>query len=86
VVNAAQQLGVSLGLSLLVTIAAGASAGAGAAPGLHLDAAARAELAHAVSAALTGSAVLIALGLVVIAATVGRLRRGPATPALEVAR
>jgi EmrB/QacA subfamily drug resistance transporter len=86
VVNAAQQLGVSLGLSLLVTIAAGASAGAGVAPGRHLDGAAQTELAHAVSAALTGSAVLIALGLAVIAASVGRFRRRTPAPALEVAR
>jgi hypothetical protein len=89
VVNAAQQLGVSLGLSVLVTVAAsagGAGAGAGPAPGLHLDGAARAELAHAVSAALTGSTVLLALGLAVIAAAVGRFRRASTARVLEVAR
>jgi EmrB/QacA subfamily drug resistance transporter len=89
VVNAAQQLGVSLGLSVLVTVAGGAggaSAGAENAPGLQLDGAARAELAHAVSAALTGSAVLLALGLAVIAASVGRFRRVTTTPVLEAAR
>src|SRR5919107_2099124 len=89
VVNAAQQLGVSLGLSVLVTVAAGASgasAGAGPAPGLQLDGPARAELADAVSAALSGSAVLLALGLVVVAAAVGRFGRGPTAPVLEAAR
>jgi EmrB/QacA subfamily drug resistance transporter len=89
VVNAAQQLGVSLALSVLVTVAAGAggaSAGARPAPGLQLDGAARIELAHAVSAALTGSVVLLALGLAVIAAAVGRFRRATTAPVLEVAR
>ncbi|MEA2296994.1 MAG: hypothetical protein QOE86_4633 [Solirubrobacteraceae bacterium] len=89
VVNAAQQLGVSLGLSVLVTVAAGAggaSAGAETAPGLQLDGAARAELAHAVSAALTGSVVLLALSLAVIAAAVRRPRPATTTRVLEVAR
>jgi EmrB/QacA subfamily drug resistance transporter len=56
IVNAAQQLGASLGVAILVTVFAGAgdpSAGAAA-------------LAHAVSAALTGSAVFLALGLAVV--------------------
>jgi EmrB/QacA subfamily drug resistance transporter len=83
VVNAAQQLGVSLGLSILVTVASGA--GAETALGLQLDGAARAEFAHGISAALTGSAVLLALGLAVIAASVGRFRRAT-TPVLEAAR
>jgi EmrB/QacA subfamily drug resistance transporter len=89
VVNAAQQLGVSLGLSVLVTVAAGAggaSAGAETAPGLQLDGAARTELAHAVSAALTGSAILLALGLAVIVASAGQLRRATTAPLLEAAR
>jgi EmrB/QacA subfamily drug resistance transporter len=89
VVNAAQQLGVSLGLSVLVTVAAGAggaSAGAGAAPGLALHGPARVDLAHAVSAALTGSSLLLALGLAVVVAAVGRFGRGTAAPVLEVAR
>jgi predicted MFS family arabinose efflux permease len=89
VVNAAQQLGASLGVSILVTVAAGASGPAPAATraaGLDLDGAARVHLAHAVSAALTGSTVLLALGLVVVAAAVGRFRRPTATPVLEVAR
>jgi EmrB/QacA subfamily drug resistance transporter len=89
VVNAAQQLGVSLGLSLLVTVAAGAggpSAGGAPATGLQLEGAARVDLAHQVAAALSGSAILLALGLAVIAASVRRPR--PSTPrsALEVAR
>ena len=89
VVNAAQQLGASLGVSILVTVAAGASGPAPAAAhaaGLDLDGAARVHLSHAVSAALTGSTVLLALGLVVVAAAVGRFRRPTATPVLEVAR
>jgi EmrB/QacA subfamily drug resistance transporter len=90
VVNAAQQLGVSLGISLLVTVAAsagGAPGGAPTGPGGTLDAVARADLAHAVAAALTGSTVLIALGLAVVAAAAGRLRRPTPAPAyLEVSR
>ncbi len=87
VVNAAQQLGVSLGLSVLVTVAAGAGgASAGPAPGLRLDPAAQIDLAHAVSAALTGSVVLLALGLAVVVAAVGRFRRATTAPVLEVAR
>ena len=90
VVNAAQQLGVSLGVSLLVTVAAaanGATAGRPASAALPLDGAARAHLADSVATALTGSAVLLALGLAVVAAAVRPPR--PAVPApriLEVAR
>jgi EmrB/QacA subfamily drug resistance transporter len=90
VVNAAQQLGVSLGVSLLVSVAASASGATTAAPagaGGALDAVARADLAHAVAAALTGSAVLIALGLAVVAMAAGRPRRPAFTTAvLEVFR
>jgi hypothetical protein len=88
VVNAAQQLGVSLGVSVLVTVSAaagGATSGEAPATGLALDGAARAELAHAVATALTGSAVLLALGLAVVAAAVRRPR--PVSPrSLEVPR
>lgn len=87
VVNAAQQLGVSLGVSLLVTVAAagsGAAASAAPASGLALQGPARAQLADAVATALTGSAVLLALGLAVVVAAAGRPR--PTTnPALEAA-
>jgi len=89
VVNVAQQLGISLGLSVLVTVASGAGgagAAAGSAVGPQLHGAARAELAHAVASALTGSTVLLALGLAVIAAAVGRFGRGPTARLLEVAR
>jgi EmrB/QacA subfamily drug resistance transporter len=57
VVNVAHQLGGSLGLGILVTVFASAerSAGGGA----------QHQLAHAVSAAVTGSAVFLALGLIV---------------------
>ena len=88
VVNAAQQLGASLGLSILVTVfaAAGGVAG-GPETGLALEGAARSELAHAVGAALTGSAVLLALGLAVVGLVVRRPsgRLHPA-PVLEVSR
>jgi predicted MFS family arabinose efflux permease len=80
-VNAAQQLGVSLGLSVLTTVAATGESTTGA----SLDPAARADLAHAVSTALTGSAVLIALGLAVVAAAVRRPRPAPAPRVLEAA-
>jgi EmrB/QacA subfamily drug resistance transporter len=80
-VNAAQQLGVSLGLSVLTTVAATGEGTTGAA----LDPAARADLAHAVSTALTGSAVLIALGLAVVAAAVRRPRPATAPRVLEAA-
>jgi EmrB/QacA subfamily drug resistance transporter len=69
-VNVAQQLGGSLGLGILVTVFAAASHTAG-----HLSAGvgsvrtlAQRELAHAVATALTGSAVFLALALVVIVA------------------
>jgi hypothetical protein len=86
VLNAAQQLGVSLGVSVLVTVVAAAGgAASGKQTGLALDGAARAELAHAVGTALTGSAVLLALGLAVVAAALRRPR--PTTPTvLELAR
>ena len=89
VVNAAQQLGVSLGVSVLVTVAAttgGATAGDPAATGPALTDAARAHLAHSVATALTGSAVLLALGLAVVAAAVRRPRPATTHHVLEVAR
>jgi EmrB/QacA subfamily drug resistance transporter len=70
VVNAAHQLGGSLGLSVLVTVFA---AGGG-----------EANLAHAVSLALTGSAALLTAALAVIV-LVGRTAREPAEAASEVA-
>jgi hypothetical protein len=90
VVNAAQQLGVSLGVSVLVTVVAaagGATSGRLPTIGLALDGSARAELAQAVATALTGSAVLLALGLAVVVVAVRR--PSPATttaPVLEVTR
>jgi EmrB/QacA subfamily drug resistance transporter len=59
-VNVAHQLGGSLGLGILVTVFASAERGAGGS--------AHHELAHAVSAAVTGSAVFLALGLLVVVA------------------
>src|SRR3954465_1662191 len=76
IVNAAQQLGASLGISVLVTIAAGSRG----AVGPTLDGAARAELAHAVATALTGAAVLVALGLAAVAPPLRRPRAAPPPP------
>lgn len=72
VVNAAHQLGGSLGLSILVTVFASAARAAAAhpIPGSSAAADARDALAHAVASAVTGSAVLLALGLLVVIATV----------------
>jgi predicted MFS family arabinose efflux permease len=58
VVNVAHQLGGSLGLGILVTVFASAQRSAGGT--------AHHELAHAVSSAVTGSAVFLALGLAVV--------------------
>jgi EmrB/QacA subfamily drug resistance transporter len=86
IVNAAQQLGVSLGISVLVTVAAAGAPGADrTATAVALDDAARAQLAHAVATALSGSAVLLALGLAVVAFAVRRPRPASATHVLEVA-
>jgi EmrB/QacA subfamily drug resistance transporter len=60
-VNAAQQLGGSLGLSVLVTVFAAAG-----------GAASRQELTDGVSAALTGSAVLLTLALAIVVLVVQR--------------
>jgi EmrB/QacA subfamily drug resistance transporter len=65
--NVAQQLGGSLGLGILVTVFASASRSAahdplaGGAPGIE----AQHELAHGVATALTGSAIFMALALLV---------------------
>jgi EmrB/QacA subfamily drug resistance transporter len=67
-VNVSQQLGASLGLSILVTLFAAA--------GHSLDASD--ALAHGAAAALTGSAVFLALALAVVAIAL----RKPAEPAL----
>ena len=86
-VNAAQQLGASLAVSILVTVAAaGTASGDRPRTGLALHGAARADLAHAVGTALTGSAVLLALGLAVVALAVRRPRPAPTPRLLEVAR
>jgi hypothetical protein len=86
-VNAAQQLGASLGVSILVTVAAaGTASGDRPRTGLALHGAARADLAHAVATALTGSAVLLALGLAVVALAVRRPRPATTPRVREVAR
>src|SRR4051794_2565363 len=73
VVNVAHQLGGSLGLGILVTVFASAERSGGG------DA--RHELAHAVASAVTGSAIFLALGLLVVAGVM----RSP-LPAVAVAR
>ncbi len=77
VVNAAQQLGSSLGLSVLVTVFTSAthSALAHPVPGASPIAEARDALAHAVSSSITGSAVLLGLALAVTLFSVRRPAR-----------
>jgi EmrB/QacA subfamily drug resistance transporter len=65
-VNVSQQLGASLGLGILVTVFAAATNGSGPL-----------QLAHGVTAALTGSVVLLALAFAVSAAAVRRPRPVP---------
>jgi EmrB/QacA subfamily drug resistance transporter len=73
-VNAAHQLGGSLGLSVLVTVfTAGGHAAAHPEGATHASAA-RFDLAHAVSASLTGSAVLLTLALTIVVLVVARAR------------
>jgi EmrB/QacA subfamily drug resistance transporter len=74
VVNVAQQLGGSLGLGILVTVFASAQRGAGG-DSAH-------ALASGVSSALTGSAVLLALGLSVVVVVM----HGERIPALSPTR
>jgi EmrB/QacA subfamily drug resistance transporter len=74
VVNVAQQLGGSLGLGILVTVFASAQRGDGGSS-TH-------ALAHAVSSALTGSAILLGLGLTVVLVVM----HGQRIPDLGVAR
>ena len=63
VVNAAQQLGSSLGLSVLITVFASASRSAAhhPLPGVSAQTQAHYALTHAVSSAITGSALLLGL-------------------------
>jgi EmrB/QacA subfamily drug resistance transporter len=77
-VNAAHQLGGSVGLGILVTVFAAATRGAAHHPLANLSPAveARHELAHAVAMSLRGSVVLLVLGLLVILVT----SRSPAAP------
>ena len=89
VLNAAQQLGASLGISVLVTVftSSGGAAAGDPSAGVAFAGAAREEVAHAIATALTGSAILVALALVVVV-TVVRPRREPASALsrIEVAR
>jgi EmrB/QacA subfamily drug resistance transporter len=69
--NVSQQLGGSLGLAILITLFAAAQSGAASSGGQ--------ELAHAVSVALTGAVVFLALALAVV---VFLIRRPAAEPAV----
>jgi len=83
-VNVAQQLGASLGLGILVTVFAAAShVPARLAPHTTPTRAAEAALAHGVATALRGSALFLALGLVVVVTVMWR--PGLATARTEAA-
>lgn len=86
VVNAAQQLGASLGVSVLVAVFTSAGGAAAGSPksGVAYSGVARDELAQAIGTALTGSAILVAPALSVVAFAVRR-PTVPAWPA-QVAR
>jgi hypothetical protein len=73
-VNVAHQLGGSLGIGILVTVFAAAERSTAASPlaGLARAAQARHELADAVSTSLSGSAILLALGLAVVVTVMRR--------------
>jgi EmrB/QacA subfamily drug resistance transporter len=79
VVNVAQQLGSSLGLGILVTVFAAAGRAAAHHPAASARVQAHYALAHAVATALRGSAIFLALGLVVVVAVM----RGPSLRATE---
>ena len=70
-VNVAQQLGGSLGLSILITVFAAANPSRAGRPGAvaPIRSVVQWNLAHDVAAAMRGSAVFLALALVVIVAT-----------------
>jgi len=78
VVNVAQQMGGSLGLGILITVFAAARRASALHPvGATLKLEAQHELAHAVATSLRGSALFLALGLVVVT-VVMRYRAEPA--------
>jgi EmrB/QacA subfamily drug resistance transporter len=82
-VNAFHQVGGSLGLAVLVTVFGTVSRNAAQsrpATGAAAAQVAKQNLAHAISASLTGSAIFLAVALVVVLATArswGRSRRNP---------
>ncbi len=86
-VNVAHQLGGSLGLGILVTVFASASRGAARhpLPGVSAAAEDRYELAHAVATALTGSALFLALALVVVVTVMRPVRTARGAAVAEVA-
>jgi len=83
-VNTAHQLGGALGLSILVTVFASASRSVAEQPpaGVSPGGLAKLELAHGVASSLTGSTILLALGLLVAIVAVRR----PPEPAPAFAR
>ena len=81
-VNVAQQLGGSLGLGILITVFAAAGHGAAAQPTRAgpVRSVAQWNLAHAIATSLKGSAVFLALALVVVVAV---MRVPSADPAIS---
>src|SRR5665213_2566032 len=71
-VNVAQQLGASLGLGILVTVFASASHAPARSTHGSTTSMAKQELAHGVATALRGSAIFLALGLVVVVVVMWR--------------
>ena len=82
-VNAFHQVGGSVGLAVLVTIFGTVSRNAAKHPvaGLAPQLQAKHDLAHAISVSLTGSAVFLAVALLVTFATATRQRDGQRNPA-----
>jgi EmrB/QacA subfamily drug resistance transporter len=74
-VNTAHQVGGALGISVLVTVFTAAGGGSGA----H-------ELVRGVASSLTGSAVFLALGLLVVLGVIARPTRAPAVAPRRLAR
>ncbi len=83
VVNAAQQLGSSLGLSVLITVFASASRDAAQhpLPGVSAQTQAHYVLTHAVSSAITGSALLLGLAFALSLVVAVRPPRKATVPA-----
>jgi hypothetical protein len=84
-VNVAQQLGGSLGLGILITVFAAAGHPGAVARGAvgSVRTSAQVDLAHAVATALKGSAVFLALALVVVVAVMRPAARDEVVTSVE---